>query len=111
MNPGDKVVCVTSNVDGYVLPTLSEFNKTYILVGDNLVVNKIYVITKIVPHVKGMVGICLINSSIICNATGIEVGWDMRLFRKLDDMKKEAQERQSQVQSQQKEQDAPLQSV
>lgn len=96
---GDKVVTAqgphVNNPNKDVTPfDTSKFKVTGLLprAGDG----KVYVVRGTILGTYNVLGLQLIGCTIIHLPTGSEVGWDSRSFRKLDELKQEALQRQSQ---------------
>lgn len=95
MNVGDKVVCITMlpyNTNGTVPATDPKVK----IAGEIPMVDdkRIWVIRGIVLTTRGQLGLKLIGSTVICTQTGYETGWNSICFRKLDELKQEASQRQ-----------------
>lgn len=92
MNVNDKVVCIES------VPK-NELRKEHYIYhkgSDTIHVNKVYVINKIIsyPHWGNIIGLGLVGHSCRCPQTGCEVGYDSRMFRKLDEVKEQNKNKQ-----------------
>lgn len=87
--PSDKVVMVRQSVGG---PTIAETKEDGTRLFRNVGVpelGKVYTVERVIFTSNGQVGLALSGIIVICCDTGIETGWDHRLFRKLEEIQAE----------------------
>ncbi len=90
MKIGDKVVSIAGPDHEGASADLSLFH----IDGPLPFVGTTWVIRGFVVDPMGVLGLKLISSTVIHIASGIETGWDATRFRKLDELRQEAQQRQ-----------------
>ncbi len=83
-NISDKVVYVGGN--GGPVGVAAEFDYTE----DNLILNSVYVVSKILPCPQhNAIGLAFVGHTSYCKNDGAEVGYDSRMFRKLEEIQAE----------------------
>lgn len=87
MKIGDKVVKVKTKLPSG-LNTYKE--PQYTLLGPVPQYGQIFVIQKVLYHISGEIGLSLIGHTVFVE--GLEVGWNSREFRLLEELKKENQQ-------------------
>lgn len=95
MKPGDKVVYIGPVPVSADCPSYE--SSLFKVVGSiPTKINTVYVVTAVIPCANNTTGLGLIGSTTIHLPTNQEAGWNSRQFRKLDEMKQEAAQRQKQ---------------
>lgn len=86
--PNDKVVCIGLGSPSQRTAILAAYTFT----GAMPVKDSVYVVESVRPHTGG-VGLNLVGSCVIHNATGIVAGFDASYFRKLEEVQAENREK------------------